>query len=69
MSPSVPKTPPRQIRIGDEWHEFDAVARSMGTERAELVRDFIAWYSLRPGARLPARPDVEAWQAGGEPTT
>ncbi|WP_328393833.1 hypothetical protein OHS70_04385 [Streptomyces sp. NBC_00390] len=69
MSPNVPKTPPRQIRIGDEWYELDAAARSMGTERAALVREFIPWYPRRPGAKLPARPDVEAWQTSGEPTT
>ncbi|MFD4141033.1 hypothetical protein [Streptomyces sp. NPDC058572] len=47
MPPNVPRTPPRRIRIGDEWYEFDAAADIM----------------------LPARPDVEAWQTSGEPTT
>lgn len=56
MSPNQPKTPPRQIRIGDEWYEFDEAAKRMGTERAALVREFIAWYLRRPGAKLPARP-------------
>jgi hypothetical protein len=68
MSPNVPKTPPRQIRIGDEWYDFDAAAKAQGTERAALVRDFIAWYLRRPGAKLPARPDVEAWQQEDEAT-
>lgn len=56
MSPNQPKTPPRQIRIGDEWFEFDEAAKSMGTERAVLVRQFIAWYLRKPGAELPERP-------------
>jgi hypothetical protein len=60
MSPNQPKTPPRQIRIGDEWYEFDEAAKSMGTERAALVRQFIAWYLHKPGAELPERP-----KAGG----
>lgn len=49
-------TPPRQIRIGDEWLDFDTAAKSQGTERAALVREFIAWYLRRPGAKLPSRP-------------
>lgn len=57
MTPNVPKTPPRQIRIGDEWYEFDAAAKAAGTERATLVREFIAWYLRKPGAKLPQRPD------------
>jgi hypothetical protein len=28
----------------------------MGTERAALVRQFIAWYLHKPGAELPERP-------------
>lgn len=70
MSPNVPKTPPRQIRIGDEWYDFDKAAKSQDTERATLIREFIAWYLREPGARLPKRPDREAWEAprvdGGE---
>lgn len=49
------ETPPRQIRIGPEWFAFDRAAKSMGTERAPLVRQFIAWY-LRETDELPDRP-------------
>lgn len=56
MSPNQPKTPPRQIRIGDDWYEFDEAAKRMNTERAALVREFIAWYLRKPGAKLPERP-------------
>lgn len=66
MSPNVPKTPPRQIRIGDEWYEFDAAAKAQETERAAVIREFIAWYLRKPGAKLPVRPAAEAWQRGGE---
>ncbi|MGH3584859.1 MAG: hypothetical protein ACRDQ0_00915 [Pseudonocardia sp.] len=62
MSPNQPKTPPRQIRIGDDWFDFDAAAKAMDTERASLVREFIAWYLKRPGAKLPARPDTDSWK-------
>ncbi|MBZ6252190.1 hypothetical protein KVH27_27980 [Streptomyces olivaceus] len=64
MSPNAPKTPPRQIRIGDEWYEFDAAAKAMGTERATLVREFIAWYLREPGAELPERPARDAREPG-----
>jgi hypothetical protein len=56
MSPNQPKTPPRQIRIGEEWYEFDEAAKSMDTERATLIREFIAWYLRKPGAKMPVRP-------------
>lgn len=59
--PNAPKTPPRQIRIGDEWYDFDAAAKSKGTERAAVIRDFIAWYLRRPGAKLPERPPAGPW--------
>ncbi|WP_338702189.1 hypothetical protein V2W30_32900 [Streptomyces sp. Q6] len=34
MPPKQPKTPPRQIRGGDTWYDFDAAAKATGTERA-----------------------------------
>lgn len=56
MSPNQPKTPARQVRIGEEWYEFDVEAKRAGTERAALIREFIAWYLRKPGAKLPTRP-------------
>ncbi|WP_199548718.1 hypothetical protein [Streptomyces sp. N35] len=63
MSPNRPKTPPRQIRIGDTWYDFDAGAKEMGTERAAVIRQLIDWYIREPGAKLPERPDREAIEA------
>ncbi|GFE20105.1 hypothetical protein [Streptomyces nigrescens] len=57
MSPNVPKTPPRQIRIGDAWYDFDAGAKALDTERAAVIRELIDWYIREPGAKLPPRPD------------
>ncbi|MFJ6215053.1 hypothetical protein ACIQGZ_17210 [Streptomyces sp. NPDC092296] len=65
--PNAPKTPPRQIRIGDEWYDFDTAAKTMGTERATLIREFIAWYLRRPGAKLPQRPDARPKPPAGSP--
>ncbi|MFJ8345055.1 hypothetical protein ACIQ9J_01500 [Streptomyces sp. NPDC094153] len=66
MSPNQPKTPPRQIRIGDTWYDFDAAAKAMGTERAAVIRQLIDWYIREPGAKLPDRPDRGAVVAARE---
>jgi len=63
MSPNAPKTPARQIRIGDAWYDFDAAAKAMGTERAAVIRELIDWYIREPGAKLPARPDRDVIEA------
>lgn len=63
MSPNAPKTPARQIRIGDTWYDFDAAAKSMGTERAAVIRELIDWYIREPGAKLPARPERSVVEA------
>lgn len=68
MSPNAPKTPARQIRIGDEWYDFDAAAKSQGTERATVIREFIAWYLREPGAKMPVRPDKTSWTPPEQPT-
>ncbi|WP_263165431.1 hypothetical protein [Streptomyces sp. SCSIO ZS0520] len=60
--PNAPKTPARQMRIGDEWYDFDAAAKAQGTDRASVIREFIAWYLREPGAKMPARPEREAWK-------
>lgn len=65
--PNAPKTPARQIRIGDEWYDFDAAAKAQDTDRATLIREFINWYLNEPGARLPDRPDRRMWDAEAGP--
>ncbi|MHC3427160.1 hypothetical protein [Streptomyces sp. DT18] len=57
--PNAPKTPARQIRIGDEWYAFDAAAKAQGADRATVIREFIAWYLRQPEAELPERPTRE----------
>lgn len=54
-------TPPRQIRIGADWLDLEPAAKSQGKDRAEVVREFIAWYLRRPGAKLPERPSAGPW--------
>jgi hypothetical protein len=61
VSEKQPHTPPRQIRIPDEdWAAFDVAAKSMDSDRATVVREFIRWYLRRPGARLPDRPPLDS---------
>ncbi|MFJ2178920.1 hypothetical protein ACIOHE_39260 [Streptomyces sp. NPDC087851] len=57
--PNAPKTPARQVRIGDEWLDLGDVASSNNTDRAAIVRDLIAWYLREPGSKLPTRPTRE----------
>lgn len=60
--PNQPKTPARQMRIGDEWYDFELATKAQDTERAAAVRAFIDWYIRRPDAELPERPDVSFWR-------
>jgi hypothetical protein len=61
--PKPTHTPPRQIRIDDRWYDFEAAAAAAGTTRAEAINEFIAWYTHRPGAKMPKRPDRDAWES------
>ncbi|MFD5577279.1 hypothetical protein [Streptomyces pseudogriseolus] len=60
--PNQPKTPARQMRIGDEWYDFDLAAKAQGSERAAVIRAFIDWYIGKPSAELPQRPDESYWR-------
>jgi hypothetical protein len=46
----------RVIRVPDEdWGELGRLVGDRN--RAQVLRDFIAWYLRRPKAKLPTRPD------------
>jgi hypothetical protein len=54
------KTPARPIRVDfDQWDEFGKAAAQQGTDRSAVLREFMAWYTRTPGARLPVRPTKE----------
>ena len=56
--PNQPRTQHRSVRVDDEdWTDADAAAKSMGTDRAKVINQFIRWYLRRPGAKLPERPE------------
>lgn len=51
------KTPQRTLVVDpDEWADLALAAKAAGSERAQVLRQFIKWYIRRPGARLPQRP-------------
>lgn len=44
------------IRVDSElWDEFAEGAEQVNTDRSALVRDFIAWFLRKPGAKQPPR--------------
>ncbi|MFD7413506.1 hypothetical protein [Kitasatospora purpeofusca] len=57
--PNVPKTQHRSVRISDDdWRDLLATAKSQGSDRGTVIKEFVAWYLRRPGAKLPQRPAV-----------
>lgn len=55
--PNQPKTPISRFRIdADEWQAFGG-AVPQDTDRSAVLREFVAWYLRRPGAKLPKRPE------------
>lgn len=50
----------RVIRGADDqlWDDLDTATRAADTDRSAVTRQFWEWYVSRPGAALPARPDV-----------
>lgn len=41
------------------WERLDVAARSVGSNRAEILRRLVLWYLRYPGAELPERPEAE----------
>ncbi|MGW9299640.1 hypothetical protein ACWHA3_02280 [Streptomyces cyaneofuscatus] len=55
--PNAPKTQHRSIRIPDEdWADLLASATTQNSDRGTVIKELVAWYLRRPGAKLPARP-------------
>ncbi|MFJ3089081.1 hypothetical protein [Streptomyces sp. NPDC086838] len=58
--PNAPKTPHRSVRISDEdWADLLTAATNQGGDRGTVIKDLIAWYLRRPGAKLPTRPQAK----------
>lgn len=55
---------PRQVRVATSaWRDFGLATKAAGTTRPRMIVQFIAWYLREPGAKMPARPDREAWKS------
>lgn len=57
----------RHIRIPDDlWDAFlgacPPAERGRESGAAKVLRDFVAWYVHKPGAKQPKRPSVAAWK-------
>ncbi|TJZ55594.1 hypothetical protein FCH28_09645 [Streptomyces piniterrae] len=60
--PNAPKTQHRSVRIDDDdWR--DLKTRAPGGDRSAAIKELLAWYLRRPGAKLPKRPDPPAVDA------
>lgn len=55
--PNAPKTQHRSVRIDDaDWE--DLKERAPDGDRSAAIKELLAWYLRRPGAKLPKRPDA-----------
>lgn len=53
----------RVVRLADE--DWDDLGTRAGVRnRAQVIRQLVAWYLRRPGAKLPERPPVPEDKAG-----
>lgn len=47
----------RRFRMDEaEWDEFGSDAAMLGTDRSVVLRQLVAWWMRKPGAKLPPRP-------------
>lgn len=54
--PNQPKTPISRFRIdADQWKAFGEAVPD-DSDRSAVLREFVAWYLRRSGAKLPQRP-------------
>jgi hypothetical protein len=54
--PDKPKTQHRSVRINDQdWK--DLAAHAPKGDRSAVIKELVAWYLRRSGAKLPPRPD------------
>ncbi|MFF7690589.1 hypothetical protein ACFZB6_31190 [Streptomyces syringium] len=61
----------RGIRGIDDklWADFNTAANAVGKDRSALCRQFIEWFTDRPGAVRPDRPVPAEPNAAGETAT
>ena len=58
-------TKPRNFRASDElWNGAMRTADAAGEHLPDKLREFLAWYQRKPGARMPTRPPESPSSAG-----
>lgn len=59
--PDSPRNKHRSVRVSDEdWEDLGKRTAGIGSDRGTVIKEFIAWYLHRPGAKLPKRPEPPA---------
>jgi hypothetical protein len=67
--PNVPKTQHRSVRISDDdWRDLLSAAKSQDSDRGTVIKELVAWYLRRPGAKLPQRPAAIETPAAESPS-
>jgi hypothetical protein len=57
--PNAPKNKHRSVRFSDEdWDDLDTATKAQDSDRGTVIKELVAWYLRRPGAKLPARPEA-----------
>ncbi|MFD3844780.1 hypothetical protein ACFWVB_02670 [Streptomyces microflavus] len=62
---------PQRFRVPlADWVWFGKATRAERptgrSPRGQVLREFMAWYMRRPGAKLPTRPPAGDWSEPGE---
>ena len=58
--PKTGETPIQHVRAPqDEWDEYKAAAALVGSDASKITREFVRWFTRRPGAKLPERPTAK----------
>ena len=58
--PKTGETPIQHVRAPkDEWGLYKEAAGVVDSDASKITREFVRWFTRRPGAKLPARPTVE----------
>jgi hypothetical protein len=67
--PATGETFIARIRIPwARWSRFARAAKAIGSDRAKVVNELVAWFMREPGAKLPERPPVvEPLPEDGQP--
>ena len=58
--PNAPKSKHRSVRFSDEdWADLELATAAQSSDRGTVIKELVAWYLRRPGAKLPKRPEVD----------